>query len=261
MTTRPFLDALAFSSLLAAGVGFTLCLAVSASLAPLSGTAPWRNALLVAIGAFIIYTLDRLRDTQRDRSTSPTRTAFIERHRAGLTLALVAASVGFGGLLFSAPSHISMLCLFIGLIGLFHRRLKSGATRKSVYVSSAWILACVGIPWLTAGRPPQGLWAAAILFPVLLVNLIASNMRDDEHEWLRQHPDTLLTMTLLMAVFTVGLALFAPQPITPLVWIPIAEGAALLGFRKDERYGLLVIDGALLAGSLATLFHASLLTA
>ena len=47
-----------------------------------------------ALGTFIIYNLDRLRDVDRDRTTSPERTAFVETHRSGLTRAVVLAAIG-----------------------------------------------------------------------------------------------------------------------------------------------------------------------
>ena len=252
MPQRPLLDALAFSSLLAAGVGGALGLAVGEALA---SPTPFRDAALIGTGAFIIYTLDRLRDTRRDRTTSPDRTAFVERHRGRLTLALAAAAIGFGGLLFAAPRDVALLCVAIGTIGLFHRRLKRGAALKALYVSVAWSLACVGVPWLSAGRPSTGGVTAAILFPPLLANLVASNLRDGEGELLRHRPATLLTITRAIALAGVAAAALAPPTLRPLAWIAVAEWAALLGFRKDERYGLVVIDGALFVGAIAAIGH------
>lgn len=252
MSIRSALDALAFSSLLAACVGFSLCLAIGRAL---ESPGRVRGALLVGLGTFIIYNLDRLRDTARDRSTSPDRTAFIEQHRGTLTFALAVAAIVFGGLLFSVSRAVAALVVAVGLIGLFHRRLKTGAARKALYVSGAWLLACLGIPWLEAGRPDSALWAGAMIFPPLLANLAASNVRDGEHETFRTRPDRLVAICGAMTLLSVVAALLAPTSLRPLVWIPIAEWVALLGFRPGERYGHLVIDGALLVGSLAALAH------
>jgi hypothetical protein len=41
--------------------------------------------------------------------------------------------------------------------------------------------------------------------------------------------------------------------VRPLVCIPLATLAALAFFRADERYGLVVVDGALWAGALLAL--------
>lgn len=255
MPNRSVVDALAFSSLLAAGVGFALCFAISLSFRVPD---PWHGSFLVGIGAFIIYNLDRLRDTRRDRSTSPSRTEFVERNRGGLTLAVAIAAILFGGLLSRAPHDVAWLCVAIGGVGFFHRRLKRGASIKALYVSLAWLLACVGIPWLAAGRPAEGFRVAAILFPTLLANLMASNLRDNEHQILRSRPGALLSFARLLTVLGLGLAFFAGPPQRALFWIPLAELISLFGFRKDERYGLLVIDGALLAGSLLAIAHLSL---
>ena len=46
------------------------------------------------------------------------------------------------------------------------------------------------------------------------------------------------------------LALAGPAPLRPLAAVPFLTLAALLPFRADERYGLIVVDGALLAGGL-----------
>jgi hypothetical protein len=56
-------------------------------------------------------------------------------------------------------------------------------------------------------------------------------------------------------LLAVVLSLSAPAPMAAIGWVGLAEGLALMGFRKGERYGLLVIDGALLAGSLASAIH------
>jgi len=52
-------------------------------------------------------------------------------------------------------------------------------------------------------------------------------------------------------------ALLGPAAVRPLAALPLAMGAAVLGFRPTERYGALVVDGALLAGALLALAWAS----
>lgn len=255
MPLRSLPDALAFSSLLAAAIGFGLSFVSSLAL---DAPEPLHWALLTSAGTFVIYNLDRLRDTSRDLSTSPDRTAFIEGHREKLTLAVAAASILFGGLLFSAPTRVIYLCLAIGLVGLFHRRIKHASAFKAVYVSLAWVAACVGIPWLARGgnaARADAAWAAGILASALIANLIASNVRDGEAQFRPSRPEHALTIAAACAVIGMLLTRLAPAAVAPLGWIPLAEVVALLRFQKSERYGLLVIDGALLVGSLAAAAH------
>jgi hypothetical protein len=240
------LDALAFSSTLAAAVGAGLSLFASRALdAP--DAARW--ASLTAGGAFIIYNLDRLRDVERDRATSPSRTRFIERHRTILILGVVSASLVFFTALIGAPRSAQALCAGIGSVGLLHRRLKEHPALKTVYVSAAWVAACVGMPWLAAGRPVEGLWLAGSLAAVLAANLIASNLRDDETQLSRTRLRTMLAIALALTAVGMAIALISPGASAAAGWIALLECLALTGFRAEERYGLLVIDGALLVGS------------
>lgn len=177
MPLRSLLDAFAFSSLLAAAIAFALCGVVCAVL-DTPRTVHWAG--LAASGTFIVYNLDRLRDTARDRTTSPARTDFVEKHRTLLIACTIASSGVFIVLLGSSPTDVALTTAAIGAIGLLHRRIKRVAALKAAYVSLAWAAICVGIPWLAAGRPAAGVWVAAGVIPVLAANLVASNLRDDE---------------------------------------------------------------------------------
>ena len=53
-----------------------------------------------------------------------------------------------------------------------------------------------------------------------------------------------------VAASSVAAAIFAPPPAQPLGLVGVATLAALAAFRPGERYGLAVVDGALLAGGL-----------
>jgi hypothetical protein len=252
MSLRSVTDAFAFSSLLPGTIGFGLSSVASLALA---APQPLHWALLAGLGAFIIYNLDRLRDTARDQDTSPHRTTFIERHRGGLTYAVALASVVFGGLLFVAPPAIVILCVGIGLVGLFHRRIKEAAALKALYVSLAWTGGCVGIPWWAAGRPEAGWWLAAILLMILSANLVASNLRDNEIQVLRTRPELALRLAIALIALALVLIAVAPVSLRPVAWIALTQGGALIGFRPTERYGLLIVDGALLAGSILAGLH------
>jgi hypothetical protein len=246
MRFRHVADAFAFSSLLPAGIAFFLSLSASHALVAPDGS---RWAALAAIGTFIVYNLDRLRDTVRDRETSPDRTTFVERHRRGLMGAVVIAGLAFASLLFTAPPEILAITLVIGGVGLLHRRIKKAAALKALYVTLAWIGVCIGIPWIASGRPQSGLWIAVILMPILIANLIVSNLRDDETQLFRGRPDIVLRVAVGLTILGALLALLAPARLLPFGWLALAEFLAVLGFRRGERYGLLVIDGALLVGA------------
>ncbi len=256
MRYRHLIDAFAFSSLLPAVLAFLLSWTTSLLLVAPS---PWRWATLASLGTLVVYNVDRLRDTARDRATSPDRTAFVERFRGALTLALSGSAIVLAVLLAEAPSEIIGVTIAIGLIGLFHRRMKGATAWKALYVSIAWTTVCAGIPWLAARRPEAGLWIMAIFMFVLGANLIASNLQDDEFQLFSARPKFDLRTAIALAASGACLTLAAPDALRPLFWIAIAEALAILGFRRGERYGLLVIDGALLVGAAVALIDILLL--
>jgi hypothetical protein len=61
---------------------------------------------------------------------------------------------------------------------------------------------------------------------------------------------------LFMARAAIGIAIavaiIAPAAVRDLAWIPFFEGLAVAAFRPTERYGYIVVDGALLVGAVAT---------
>lgn len=209
-------------------------------------------AFLTASGTFIIYNLDRLRDVARDRSTSPLRTSFVLRNQRRLCVAVGIASIGFAIKLLTVPLPVSLLCLAVGLIGLLHRRLKVVPALKTVYVSIAWVIACVGMPWLASGQPDVGAWLAGILLASLTANLIASNLPNDEARAVDGSAFSTIWLARAMTVLAIGIAFAAPTPLIALVWIPLCETLALARFDNSERYRLVAVDGALLVGAFAT---------
>lgn len=243
------LDGIVFSSGLAAAIGAAFSMVASQSL---GAPRPFVWAFLTASGAFIIYGLDRLRDVDRDRVTSPLRTAFVLRHRRRLSIALCIASIGFAATLLRTSPAIFLLCGAIGLIGFFHRRMKQAVILKAAYVSVAWVAACVGMPWIASGPGRAGAWISAILLASLGANLLASNLRDDQTGSVSGTHTPILWIARAMLVIAIVIAFLAPAALAPLAWIPACEGVALATFRSSERYGHIAVDGALLVGALAS---------
>ena len=245
-------DAIAFSSLLAAAVAGALSIAASLALA-----APnlHRWAFLASAGTFIIYNLDRLRDLEHDRTSSPIRTAFVSRHQRILYEAVLIAAIGFTAVLFTSAPAIILLCLAVGVVGLFHRRIKRTPTFKALYVSTAWVAVCLGFPWIASGHNDLGIWLAGIFFLSLTANLIASNLRDGKVIRAPSGHNMVLWLARGFILLALALVFAGPGRLLPLVWIPVYEGLALALFRPTERYGHLVIDGALLLGALITSAH------
>lgn len=244
-------DRIAFTLWVPPAIGFVLAAAVGRVL---HADEVGRWALIAAAGSAVVYGIDRLRDLERDRRTSPRRTAFIERNARVFRVALVAAAALLAIAAVGAPPAALALCGLLGVVGLLHRRLKGIPALKSLYVSFAWTGVCVGLPWLaTPDRPALvGAACAAILFPTFWANLVASNLRDDEAQI---GPETALSLARAALVLALAVAWLAPTTIAPLAWIPAAELLALFAFRPTEHYGHLGVDGALLAGGLATLVH------
>ncbi len=239
------LDALAFTSLWAAAVAGALCVAASLAM----GVAPTFAVVGVAVsGTLVVYNIDRLRDLDRDFATSPVRSAFILRNVGAITiLTVVSAAVACGCTLFVGWRAIVLLVPAL-VLGLFHRRLKTIPFAKPAYITMAWILVIVGLPVIVAPAA-HIVPVAAILALSIAANVIASNVRDDEIA------SPFVTATMAMRVAR-GLAIagvvaaIAGSRVLPLVAIPACTFAALLRSDVSERYGLIVVDGALLVGAI-----------
>ncbi len=152
------IDAFVFSSTMAASIAGALSMLASRLLEAPDAVA---SASLASLGTFIVYNVDRLRDLERDRSTSPNRTRFILENRRLLMAMIGVAAIGLGTTLLAADPAIVLLCAVVGSLGLMHRRLKRRALWKTIYVSAAWVAACVGVPWL-ASDDDRGLRTAVI---------------------------------------------------------------------------------------------------
>ena len=245
-----WLDALLWSS---AWLALTaLCLTAAASRA--LGLDPEPAILGLAFGGTLaVYVIDRVRDLARDRGTAPQRAAFVDRHRRGL---LVLAGLGGGAAagtgLTLGPRTLALAAL-VGALGLAHRRLKRFAAVKPVYLTFAWTAVPVGLPAAQNPGFEQLGWVAAITASAVFANVALSNLRDQEA--LAGRFGTQRTLRVAGASLLAGLAaaLLGPIGVRPLAALPLAMGAAVLGFRPSERYGALVVDGALLVGSLAAL--------
>jgi hypothetical protein len=256
----PVADAFAYSSGLAAAVGAALTLVASRAF---DAPDEMRWIFLVTAGTFIIYNVDRLRDLERDRITAPSRTAFILRNRKWLYAGLVLASSCFAAVLWGTPPRMILLCLIIGLVGLFHRRIKEQPALKALYVSVAWTAACVGLPWLASREHPLGPWITGVFLACLAANLIVSNLRDNElmtRMRIEGRRKKVLWAARGLIVLAIGGTLLGPDPLGALVWVPVSEGLALIGFRPTERYSHLAVDGGLFIGALVATFHLAMLS-
>jgi hypothetical protein len=248
-TLTRLLDALTFSSLWVAMAAGALCTACARAI----GAGPGMLAPGVAFtGTLVVYNVDRLRDLERDRVTSPLRSAFIARHRGALFVLTGAAALGALFLALRAgPRAVAVLAPVLAL-GLLHRRLKRFAVGKPLYITAAWVTVVVGLPAALADAPRHGVPVAALLAATILANAIASNVRDDEAVAAALGPGVPLGIARGCALAGVGIALAAPS-LRALLPIPLATLVALAAFRPGERYGHVGVDGALLLGALASL--------
>jgi hypothetical protein len=141
-------------------------------------------------------------------------------------------------------------------LGMLHRRLKRVLLLKPAYLTASWIAVTVGLPALSAGTPPPAprlAWVIAVQTLAVLANAIASSVRDREGAATLIGAPRALALAQLAAWSGVAVATIAPAPVRPLVAVPLATAAALAGFRDGERYGLVVVDGALVVGAAAAL--------
>ncbi len=254
MVTR--LDAFAFSSLWAACAAAALTSAAASALGlPLS---PGPLALAFA-GTLMVYNVDRLRDMELDRATAPLRTAFVSRHRSSLSILAVLAGATATLLAWHLGPAVVLLCGVCVIPGLFHRRFKKHLGMKTFYVTAVWGAVTIGLPVLAnpvgfgaeeSGRLP---WIIGIYAATLAANLIASNVRDVEHSRRTRSSRQALLIARGLTLTGVSLAWIAGPNLFALVWIPLTQAAALAAFRASERYGLWIIDGSLVLGSLLAL--------
>lgn len=236
-------DWLSFSSLVPAGAAAALLLAASRAMGV---SANGESAALAASGTLVVYNVDRLRDLRADRATSPQRTAFIEQNRVPILVLTVFAGIGSGWLALQASGEVLLLCGGVLGLGLLHRRLKQQDAWKGLYVTAAWVGVTAGIPALSAPDAPAMPWVLAIYSGAIGANLIATQLR-------QQFTKPGLLKAACLAAASLLAALLGPAAVGPLVCIPGCVGLALAGFRPGERYGLVVVDGALLLGGVAAL--------
>ncbi len=238
------LDALAFTSLWAGGVAVAL---TSAAVRAMQADAPWAVWILAFAGTLVVYNVDRLRDLDRDRETTPIRSAFVERHRRILLgLAAGGAPVAAAAAWPLGP-EVWAVCAGAGAVGLLHRRLKGVPIFKGLYIAGAWVVVVVVIPALAADRASAVGWTAAILGAAILGNVIASSVRDSEGAAVRS-PRLALTLARVLPLFGLAAAWLGPEAVRPLAWVPAVLLLTLIRSPRGERYGLLVVDGALLVG-------------
>lgn len=245
-----FLEPLAWSSVwvaLAAGA-----LAAAATRAMGASLPPEAFGLVVA-GTFVIYNVDRLRDVAHDRATSPRRTAFVERHARALRAATVAGGVVAVGLALYVGLAAPLVLTPVAALGFGHRRMKHLAFAKSAYITLAWVCVVVVFPAVAGTGAHSVAWTALVIGAAIQANAIASNVRDLEGAVPRIGSGPALRLARIAAGLGIVLGLLSPDPVRPLVCIPAATALTLLRFDASEGYGLVVVDGALLVGSLAAL--------
>ena len=242
-------DALAFTSIGVALAAASLCAAAARAM---SGVIDPATALLAAAGTLVVYNVDRLRDVERDRVTSPVRTHFIETHASWLRALTV---LGAGVALLTAwviPWSGWVLLVGVSALGFFHRRLKDLHWWKPLYVAGSWAAVTVGLP-AVAREAHHVPWVTAVILATILANVIASNLRDDEAASARFGPGVPLRAARGAALAGLLLALAGPAAVRPLAFVPGATLVALGPFSSGERYGAIAVDGALLLGALGAL--------
>lgn len=197
--------------------------------------------------------MDRLRDVDADRATTPLRSVFVDRHGGGLALLVVGAGATALACAVAAGPRALAVLLPVAAAGFLHRRLKRIAWGKAAYITGAWLAVVVGLPALAGAAPAHVGWCAALLGTALFANAVASNVRDSEAGAQRIGAARAVLVAQAVAVAGVSMVLFAPPPTRPLAVIPMLTLVALRAFRPTERYGLVFVDGALLAGALVAL--------
>ena len=207
---------------------------------------------MAVVGTWVVYNVDRLRDLDRDRVTTPRRSAFVERHARALGVATAAAGILAVGLAIRVGPGAALTLAPVAALGLAHRRVKHLAFAKSSYITLAWVCVVVVFPAVALGAARDVVWVALVIGAAVQAPAIASNVRDLEAAVPRIGSGPALRLARSASGLGVVLALLAPPPVRALALVPAATGLALLRFQADEGYGLVVVDGALLVGGLAS---------
>lgn len=212
---------------------------------------------LAFCGTGAVYTVDRLRDLDRDRATAPRRSAFVARHRRGLTALAAAAGLTAAALALRAGPAVAVLAAVVGGLGLLHRRLKHRAWAKPLYLTASWTAVTAGLP-VVAARPgavgvPAAFAVTGVVALTVLANVVLSSLRDAEGAPARLGRRPALALAAGVLAPAAALAWTAGPGPRSLLPLPAAMAVAVAGFRPGERYGLWVVDGALLLGALAAL--------
>jgi hypothetical protein len=243
---RQLLDALGFGNFVVAGAAAALAAAASRAMALRPDP---RIAVLAAAGTLTIYGLDRLRDAERDRRTSPLRTAFVERHRrafAALTAAAAAVAVGAGWL--AGPRTIAVAA-GVAALGLAHRRIKHILVAKPIYLVLAWTAVAVALPWARDGAAREVARVTGVIALSVWANVILSNLKDAEGAAAYYGARRARRVALAACAAALALALAGPGEVRRFAGLPVLMALAVLGFRPSERYAAWVVDGALLLGA------------
>jgi len=242
------LDALAFSSVWVAVAAGALAAACSLAM----GIAPRLAALGLAFsGTLVVYNVDRLRDLDRDRATTPQRSAFVEAQGGNLALvALLAGALATACALAAGPRAWLVLAPVLAL-GLLHRRIKHLTFGKSGYLTASWVAVVVVVPAAIDASARGVTWVAAVVACAIFANAIASSVRDREVVAARYGAGPALRAARLVAAAGVAIGIAAPAGARPLLLVPLATLLVLIPFRGSDRYVLMGVDGALLAGALA----------
>ena len=213
------------------------------------GHSPAPAVLLLAIaGTFVVYTVDRLRDVERDHGTAPERSAFVERHRRWLVIQTSVAAALAGAAAWAAGWRVVAVAAGVAALGFFHRRLKRFAWAKPAYLTGAWTAVCAGLPAAHAGTW-EGLTPVAIAIGASVqANVALSNLRDEEALAAQLGRKRVLRLASAFLLLALAAAWLGGPRTRPLVALPALGLLTVLFFRPSERYGAIVVDGALVLG-------------
>ena len=249
------LDTFAFSSALVACAAAALTAAASRAL----GVAPEPAVLALAFcGTVVVYCVDRVRDLTRDAHTAPLRSAFVAAHRRPLLAAAALCACGALAAGVLAGARVIAVAGAVAAFGFAHRRLKRFVWVKPVYLTGSWTAVTVGMPAAAASAPSGSgngrLDLARLAFTLAIVsssvqaNVILSNLRDAEGIAGRLGAPRARGLAAAFCAGAIALALLGPSTVRALAALPLAMTCAVAAFRPGERYGSLVVDGALLLG-------------
>lgn len=205
---------------------------------------------LIFFGTLFVYNFDHIIDIKSDRTTNPGRTRFISNNREILKLITVISGFISSCIFIIYHSAENFILIPALIFGVFHWKFKTKRVMSALYITLSWVLVVVIFPLAQDFELNKDtLFIISILGLTFLGNALvfmADDMNPAKKLKTVHYSKIIVFIALIFSVTS-------PASLKYLVFIPALTLLGLVFYREDERYHLLYLDGALLAGGILCL--------